>query len=185
MKKGLSKQGRAESGADDTQPTVVVSADQGNFGTRMRTRKFRYAVLGVVLVLVVAVGVGFFIMNNDQESTGAKTPAQRYLSDQLSEPVPEADATKVSYYGGLADSYFANGDYKKALESFLKADKYLQKFDTKTREERSLNLGIAQTYAKLGNKELAKEYYEREISLLKSTGGDKYIPNIRKLEEQL
>jgi tetratricopeptide (TPR) repeat protein len=134
--------------------------------------------LGIVLVLV-----GILALRHHNQQVAAKREQTRkaVVAAKILDTRDDNDS-KIAYYVNLAGAYGQNGEYQKALDSLLAADKLIT---DRSVNGNSMNIPIAEMYTQLGNKEKAKEYYDREIKRIQGTNNDETIRNLRALEDQL
>ncbi len=149
------------------------------------TKQKIMAATGVVVLLIGMAGAGVFVwwwqnkdrITSDLEpfSTGAaKTPPVMQESQKLADEgkVDEANnkleeaieqttepAQKQQFTLQQGANYSNSGDYQKALEAFLEAEK----LDAPNYHTNHL---IAETYEHLGNKEKAIEYFKKSIQTI-------------------
>lgn len=151
-----------------------------------RSRKFWALVGGIFVLAAVLTIVGVIIYKKVTEPKSPISTAQKYVQQAEQAPLPVDDIEKVSYYANQASAYYDAGDFQKALEAYLKADSFIKNRDPKKGGTRSVYLGIGDSYAKLGDKEKAKEYYQKEIDRRKAKGSsESSISIIQKKKDEL
>lgn len=124
------------------------------------SRKRRYAVLGLIMVVVVVSGV-FLWRAIDNRTSKIESITSLDLEKRLEDGPPKDKDGKIDYYLQNSLDYRELGDNKKDLEQLLAADAEIK--DRSLATGTSINLAIARVYAKLGENSKAKEYYQREL----------------------
>jgi hypothetical protein len=149
----------ATSEASDS--SVVVSKAPDSLRVKLRSKRFLIGAAIAVVVLLVA-GTSVFVLHKHNVKN-PESDAQLRLA-QAKAPPPDNVAKDTYYYSKLGSTYEENNDDKDALAAYEKADSLI------TAQERQggydLNLKLAQLYAQDGQKDKAKEYYQREIDVL-------------------
>lgn len=145
------------------------------------TKQKIWAAIGVVVLLLAMAGAGIFLwwlQNKDRITSGpqpisteSKLPPvfqeSQKLADQgkveeankkLQEAAEQATepAAKQAFVVTQGVNYSNTGNYQKALELYLEAEK--------THSNYSSSHLIAEAYEELGNKEKAIEYYKKSIT---------------------
>jgi tetratricopeptide (TPR) repeat protein len=149
-----------------------------------RGRRF-WLVLTTVVILVVAGGVATFLIVKNS-GNHQDTPSERALKRAQAPPPANIDKDSV-YYANLAAAYENNKDYQQALDNYLKAD------SMRTQQMKdagyTFNVAIANLYARLGQKDKAKQYYQLEIDRVSqgeyADQNKAYIEGIQKLKDAL
>ncbi len=144
-------------------------------------KKVWVSVLVVIGVgLVVAGGLALYHHRQQVAETRAQQKAVVKNAQELD--LGTEPASRVAYYANLGGSYQNAGEYDKALQAFLSADKAIQ---DRSVNGVSVNLSIASVYRDLGDKQKAREYYDRELVRIKGTGNTDAENAIRKYEAEL
>jgi tetratricopeptide (TPR) repeat protein len=142
--------------------------------------------VAATVVIVLALVGSYFVFNKDspKQNPPQITTKQYEIGRATSEPEPAAASDKVRYYANIADTYAGYGEYQKAVEAMLKADSFVT--DRTFENGQSLNLGIAKLYKQLGQKDKARDYYQREIDRLASVPDNtEALSSIKKMKDAL
>lgn len=178
---------REEKSGSEVVDGVLIGGYRGRRPLNKKRVKLVLRALGLVTLVVVVVATAVYFLTPKQITYDTSSPAYARLTALQARPIPKDDREKVTYYSHIADAYSELGDHQKALDTMLKADTYIKNRTVEAGQ--SVNTAVARYYKQIGNKDKAREYYQREIDRIKGdpTAADnvEVIQAIEKLKGDL
>lgn len=125
----------------------------------------------VVIAAVVLLGAAYlvwmkFYPGSQEYKYDTSAPAYQTLLKLQRQAVPSEYVAKIEYYASLSSAYETLGNVKEALKTLLAADKLVE--DRSIESGMSLNVALARLSQKNGDKDKARQYYQKEIDRIKN-----------------
>lgn len=146
-----------------------------------KSRRFRVIAVVVLLALLLVVG-GLLFWYVRSRPSGPSASTLR-LQEVQERSIPGTKSDRYTYYANLGGAQFEAGDYEASLKSMKKADNLIT--DRSGSSSQTVNVSLAALYQKLGQKDKAREYYQREIDRLKGTGDNEVITYLQKQKDNV
>lgn len=192
---GMTKESKAsiESTNGTNDPRIVTGGSKKpSVWHRVRqrvTRSRRNKIILVALVAIALLGLSaatvWQIQTNNRDKVDKNSLEYQDLEALKGQAVPTDRREKIVYYIRLSGAYATLQQNKEALDALEKADSYL------TTEDRDnglgVNLDLASLYRLNGDKDRARQYYQKEIDRLERSPDRKdnqpIIENIKRLKQ--